>query len=777
MILRAPGSVAARSQQSSRRCAAAATPAPILRRSPGASASSSSGPPLPRAGEPVPFLGFAQSARRDVAGLLGQLEGPDWVQRLHALSSVALDLWPSDSPHWRVAGSVVVPPEVSSSKRFAQELADALRVRKSPVTSEESASTFSASHGLGPTARATVIRALCELQGGGLATRSNAHVLLASLVDNKGVTQARKDSGLAYQVSVQELCQCILALSESSVCFSADGWATEDSLKDSPVKDFVAEGAKRLLLVLETLALPELLSLRKALSRCGVDRSGIDEELRQRLLEVAGGAKSRKKKSARGAKLSDAKSDLIALVAGAQALGEVAVLRSQPLRQAMLPDALSPGQAAELLLHALPLEGALTSAHELVVAQATRQIVSGAKTLTPRQLAAAARGALALQARGDEFTIQHASRVLRALWSRVVLRHANFGPTELCDILRAYWWQLQYSRQELALAGTTQTHPVVAELHLGDSSPNTRNAAKEVKATDDLCTKLLRPTLSRLGEMPLKQVAACLTALAPPVRPPDAMSSADRLVLREAVAAAFPAGIASRAARSVPKSTKEEAEDLPAPEGWTEEFWAGEMLSMQLLELLELACGLREAGMGSRVWPLDAVVAEIDQRLRPTDRKAKPPVELSHFLLLRLCRVIDLWHGHEVEEILKHLLSNPEAVKPLPTSYFVAVLSALCDFAVPKELPLRLVSSFLERVERGERSVQPEQWAEILRAISPLDEWPSFERITPRLLQRLVPHLSGLPPPVLATLLVKLAEKPFPREVSGGHSPLELVPS
>ncbi|CAE7377095.1 unnamed protein product [Symbiodinium microadriaticum] len=61
---------------------------------------------------------------------------------------------------------------------------------------------------------------------------------------------------------------------------------------------------------------------------------------------------------------------------------------------------------------------------------------------------------------------------------------------------------------------------------------------------------------------------------------------------------------------------------------------------------------------------------------------------------------------HEVEEVLRSLLSNPEAVKPLPTAYFVAVLSAICSFPIPKELPLRLVSSFLDREQMGQHTVQ-----------------------------------------------------------------------
>ncbi|CAE7938819.1 unnamed protein product, partial [Symbiodinium sp. KB8] len=133
-----------------------------------------------------------------------------------------------------------------------------------------------------------------------------------------------------------------------------------------------------------------------------------------------------------------------------------------------------------------------------------------------------------------------------------------------------------------------------------------------------------------------------------------------------------------------------------------------------------------------------------------------------------------------VEEVLRSLLSNPEAVKPLPTAYFVAVLSAICSFPIPKELPLRLVSSFLDREQMGQHTVQPEQWAEILCAIRPLDEWPSYERITPRLIQHLLPHLQGLPANALLTVLKSLSAKPFSHvlqfEAPTAFGPLKRAP-
>ena len=46
---------------------------------------------------------------------------------------------------------------------------------------------------------------------------------------------------------------------------------------------------------------------------------------------------------------------------------------------------------------------------------------------------------------------------------------------------------------------------------------------------------------------------------------------------------------------------------------------------------------------------------------RAIERQQK--VELSHFLLVRMCRCIDLWHQHEMEAVLGKLLAEPEALK------------------------------------------------------------------------------------------------------------------
>ena len=49
----------------------------------------------------------------------------------------------------------------------------------------------------------------------------------------------------------------------------------------------------------------------------------------------------------------------------------------------------------------------------------------------------------------------------------------------------------------------------------------------------------LRPVLANLRELSLKQLAACLSALAPPLKPPDLMPETDRKMLQDAVAALF----------------------------------------------------------------------------------------------------------------------------------------------------------------------------------------------------------------------------------------------
>lgn len=692
----------------------------------------------------VTFTDYASSARQDVASLLEQLEGSaassSWVSRLRAVSSLALDLWAPEAPHWRVAGPLVVPPAHGSSTRHVQELATALSVDER-----------NGREGLDPLGRASCLRAVCAFRGGS-STTQRVSSLMSVLVDGGGVQNNKgkaKRSNLAEQLPLQELLPCIKAISSAMPLH--DG----EKLKDSPVRDFVVKGTNLLLQSKNKLKLRQLLDLNSALGACGLAKTDVEDELRKRLGQAATHASAISEQG------------LWELVACATALREVGILRSKPLRLAMLPNVLPPGTAADLLQHTVPHDGSMSSAEEFIVAMAVSSFCKGCRALTPRELAAAIRGILALQARGDGFAIEQAARALRGLWSRVALQLPLFAPRELSDALRAYWWQLLYSRQELEWRGSSTTHPTVEFSSDGNSRGGARDK-QEKHALEELRQKLLRPVMDSLGQMPLRQVAACLTALAPPVRPPDVLTASDRAALNASVQTAFSAGSGAEAAlRPVVSENGDE---------WWEDFWAGEVSSLSTVELLELACGLREAELRAG-WPIAALLSELEDRLQPARvRKLDQPVELSHFLLLRLCRVVDLWHGHQVEAILKNLLLDPQAIKPLPTSYFVAMLTALCEFPVPKEMLLRLTVAFIDRAEVGEREVLPEQWADILRAMRPLDEVPSWERMTPRLVQRLVPHLGGLQASSLASLLAALADRPIASK-GEPHSPIEQLPA
>ncbi|CAJ1353616.1 unnamed protein product [Effrenium voratum] len=92
----------------------------------------------------VPFLEFAQTARQDVAELVDQLQG-SYPERLRALSTVVLETWPAESPHWRVAGSVLLPED--RFKQLVQEVKDA------------------SAEDLDPSSAAAVLRALCAVHG------------------------------------------------------------------------------------------------------------------------------------------------------------------------------------------------------------------------------------------------------------------------------------------------------------------------------------------------------------------------------------------------------------------------------------------------------------------------------------------------------------------------------------------------------------------------------------------------------------------------------------
>lgn len=573
---------------------------------------------------------------------------------------------------------------------------------------------------LSASGRASCFRALCTFRGG---PQHAHHVLpfLAALVGTRG--------GLAFQLPLDELRACILALAGSEVA----------ALRSSPLTDFASHGGRRFADSADNITFTDLHTMRVALQSCGVNTPELDNEANQRLMLLTGG-------DAQSTARFEVKRDIIAVLAYIQKLQKTTFLRSVRLRQALLPRFLQAETAAELLQYSVPSEGALSKAHEFIIALATQSIAAGSRGLGARQLSMSLEGVLSLQTQGESFSIGQAAQLLRALWPQVVLSFAHFGPGELSIALRSYWWQLQYCLQEFVLTGLFRDHPVidVARAHTG-------YRRWESKAIDQVKMKLLRSVFSRLGEMSLQHVTACLTAIAPPLGKPDILSPEEMVFVRSELNEAFPKEIADRSILD---------EHKLASLAWQEHFWLAELQVLPVSALLELACGFKEFGAAAP-WVMKSLLSELTQRLSKAG-SLQPSIELSHFLLLRLCRVMDVWHGHAVEDVLKQLFANPDAVRPLPTAYFVAVLQAICQYAVPKELPAKLVESLLQRVHRGERLVQPQQWVDILAAIQLLDEPPSWERVTPQIIQHIVPKISSLPAPSLSLLLQSLASRSHP---------------
>jgi len=655
------------------------------------------------------FLDFAWSARKDIKDVVAWQSDLTWVQRVHALSVFALEYLPREAPHWRVSGPLVLPREVAAN-------AFVIDVSKRKDS-------------LSVNARASCFRALCTFRGG---PQHAPHVLplLAALVGSKG--------GLAFQLPLDELRTCMLALANSEVV----------SLSSSPLREFASHSGRRYADSKDQITFTDLYTMRGALQACGVSTTELDNEANARLMMLTRG-------DSQPPRRLEVKRDMTAVLAYIQKTQKSSSLRSPRLRQAMLPRFLDAETAAELLQHSVPSEEAFSKAHEFIVATATQSIAAGSSRLGARELSVSLEGVLRLQAHGENFLIGQAAWLLRALWPQVVVSFAHFSPGELSVVLRSYWWQLQYSLQELAFTGVLRDHPVVDVADAGIGSQRLKG-----KAMDQVKMKLLRPVFSRLGEMPLQHVAACLTAVAPPLGKPDILSPEEMKFVQSEVNQAFPKEVMDRSVLEGYGSST-----------WQEEFWLGELQVLSVSSLLELACGFREFG-AEAPWVTKSLLSELDQRLS-TAGSVQPSIELSHFLLLRLCRVMDLWHGHMVEDVLKQLFANPDAVRPLPTSYFVAVLQAICQYAIPKELPAKLVETFLQRVERGERLVQPQQWVDILAAIQLLDEGgSSWERVTPRVIQHVVPKISSLPAPSLSLLLQSLAARPHP----GGSMMAESAP-
>eukprot|EP00927_Polykrikos_kofoidii_P043364 TRINITY_DN37437_c0_g1_i1.p1 TRINITY_DN37437_c0_g1~~TRINITY_DN37437_c0_g1_i1.p1 ORF type:complete len:1206 (+),score=153.05 TRINITY_DN37437_c0_g1_i1:77-3694(+) len=708
------------------------------------------------------FLGFAWSAYSDVASVHHEVDGQTWPQRLQSLSSSALDLWPPESPHWRVAGNLLFPKAAATGTIRRPGIVEHTPPRDlvAALAVVEPGKQAPGGGGLGPEERSTCVRAICALRGDQHMFRDLAPVV-GALVSKGGVRGSK--AGLASQLSIGELLSCVRAIGRSD---HLDALLVEEA-----VQGFVTDAKKRLSAVRGSASLEDLHEVRTLLRRFEASCDEVEAELRSRLRLLDGSHRTDTVDDSE--MLLHARANPAAVVVCAYDLGEPNALRGSLFRQALLPSALSPEAATRLLLHWLPTEGLPSVAHEFIASIAVERILKGARGLNVPEVTCALQGVLKLQLVGTDFTVQGGARVLRALWPRVSDLVPHLGPTGLSAALRSYFWQLQCSRQEFALTGASDAHPLIR-----------RTPAKDHDAVEALKTKLLWPTLARLPEMPLAQVNSCLTAIATPIGPSDFLSIAERLRLRRNVEVAFPAVRRGHRIDTAETAIAPPLETNASSHGeawlsrqehgqfdqWSEDFWTAELKSLNATELLELACGLREAApdlhdpaAGRSWWALDSVLSELEKRLRPSNRH-RPSVELSHFLLLRMCRVMELWREHEVEEVLRQLLSDPEAMKPLPTPLFVGVLAVLRAFSVPKELPLRLAASFLDRVDRGEREVQPIQWAELFCAVRHLDDQPSYERVTPRILQQLVPHLGDLPASMLLEVMKVLASKPLPSE-------------
>lgn len=689
------------------------------------------------ASPPSSYVEFARAAREDVLAVAEQPEA-SWAERLHCLSVISLDLWPREAPHWRVAADVALP---SSAASWQSQLSSALAVDEPGADGKRKEGT---SRGLEPLERAACLRALSAAVAGPKMAR-RITPLLAALTDGGGVSGSQ--GGLAQQLPLDELLRCVCALAS----------ATSPPRPDTPLGNFVEQAAQRLSSTISSLQLEHLCELRAALQRCKVDITEADHELRRRLQALAA-------KQAEGGDAGPFGEDLRVATQAVQLLGETGVMRGTSFRESLLPAYLQAGTAARLLRHLVPLEGATSGAHTFAIAMVAGKIVLGSRQLDVREISAALHGVLSLQSHGETFPLQQGARVLRALWPHTCKALDHMDPSEVSTTVRAYWWQLLYFRQELAVSGVARNHPVV-DITLQGRSRAGVSHAKEAEATESMKTKLLHPVLARISEMTLKHTGEVLSVIAPPVQAFDVLSNEDRQAVSKALAVAFPVGGA------LPQSSEINQ--------WWPDFWSGELASLSGAELLELACGLREADprlmdkdiAGSNWWVLDGILAELRTQLTGSQR---PQVELSHALLLRMCRVMDVWQGHEIEAVLQHLLSKPEAMRPLPTPHFIAVLTALGRWSVPRELPLRLVAAFLDSVDRGDRLVPAAQWADVLRAVREVEEPASRERVTARILQRLVPHLQTLTPLALASALESLAARPPPpaamRAAGGGAS-------
>mmetsp|Transcript_15239 Transcript_15239/g.32878 ORF Transcript_15239/g.32878 Transcript_15239/m.32878 type:complete len:1056 (+) Transcript_15239:194-3361(+) len=609
---------------------------------------------------------FARSAQNDLQAVLqGHTATP--LKRLKRLSEVGLTLWPKELPQWRVALPVVVGKTPSD---LSAEIAH-----------------------LSSLERAACLRTLCRCKGGGASPEAAINMLEVLVKGKKGTR------GLAAELSTEELLLCIIELSEASFL------PHNLSAAPAPIREFVEKAWHKLAAVeLEKpktrLSTSDLHQLRAAVANLQLEVRGLENVLRRRLQHFG-----KKKEHGRASPhpVADAvKSGLL--------IGQLTSLRTEKLREAMLPSNLAPSDAAHLLKEAVPTNGTWTSGHLFAVEMAEHRLRGSMHSLSRSDLITAIQGAHAIQVTQDPRALKVAHSVLKFCWHLIPMQHLN--PEEFASVLVAYTW-----------AARSQGPAFLAPKAGSDQLPPREFL---LKAFDE-----------KISSLPLECLARCLTALAPGLS--GTHDEAERKLVQAAVAKVFP--------------------DEEPKDSFREEYLQGEFRDMPTTALLELACGMAEFRIKNPTF-MSTLLAQIEEDIKPAAGGQKEPVELTHLLLLRLCRSMEIWQGLSVEDMLTQLLSDPVAMRQLPPNYFAAVLSALSTYNVPKELPLSLVAFFLDRTDAGDVKPATKEWVQILEVVRKVDEPPWWERVTPRVLQTLVPHIQDLDGSDLSRLLAVLGHRP-----------------
>jgi len=687
-------------------------------------ATSSSAIPGPEVAHPGSrsFLEVRRTAREDVKSLLRNHKA-DWVQRADFLATVALDLFPKDALHWRVAGPMLMPDAQMSAKAIVEavqaELAGGTpRLRRAQAGASPSAASETAKR----------IQACCFsgiLTDGSSRSSAQAKQLLMAFLDEGSDPLGRT---FVQKASLQDLSDSFVALSQVQ-------WALPSKLQD-----FTKAMAVRLASDARKLPMDHLQQVLEAMDgsvQYEKQVTAVRAELNKRLEDWVRG------------KASAGTLGTVSVVAGARLAKKEPMLSSRPLREALLPDKLELAVAAKLLRFAVsPTPGSGDTTDFYLIGLLSKQIATGMQKLKAQDLESVLQGVLALQASSSIPHREHAGELLQALWAKEMPAKWRFLSSQgRSALLQAYWWQLLYSMQSSMTIGVARSHPL------------TRTPGQVASETERLKSEVLWPIMSNLGEMSLNDIRAVLTILAPPMFPPDVLTARDGEQLQSYVEAAFPS-----------QGDLQESDQVE----WWRDTWSAELASLSAAELLELACGLREAkyrgasaaqgavartGREDLWWVLRDVLTELQRRLSVrTPSRDSDGVQLSHTLLVRACRCADIFDKHEVESLLKELLASPANIQALPTGHYIAMLKALCSWRVPQALPLTLTSALLDDVDRGSRSADPAMWSELLSALAPLgNPFSDGQRGVARIAQLIVPHLGELPATSLAAVLASLS--------------------